>query len=78
LIPARLTPPTSEWGKLWFRIFPTSTRTFRTTAKHQRTAVASPDWSEVGVFVLGLRPWAQPNIGPSPRGGLLAWCVAGC
>ena len=33
---------TLDWGKLWLRIFPTSVRTFRTTAKHLRLVVASP------------------------------------
>ena len=30
------------WEKLWFRIFPTPPKAFRTTAKHHRLAVASP------------------------------------
>ena len=30
-----------DWGKLWFRIFPTTARSFRTTAKDLRRVVAS-------------------------------------
>ena len=48
-----------DWGKLWFRIFPTTAWSFRTAAKHLSTAVASPDWP--GVFDSGstLRPRAR-------------------
>jgi hypothetical protein len=49
-------------GKLWIRTFPTSVRTFRTTAKHLRLLVASPGWQGVEDSLPRLRPRAQLHV----------------
>lgn len=57
-----------EWGKLWFRTFPTSARTFRTTAKQLLSAVASPGRRRVFGLAIARRPWARARLAAARPG----------